>query len=67
MAKTDTGKPAAITYFGARIPADLHKRAKRHAVEAGLNLKEVMELALIAWLDKHEEEGAREGREHGDP
>ncbi|HLB65105.1 MAG TPA: hypothetical protein VJJ46_09695 [Anaerolineales bacterium] len=51
MAKKRTA-PETRVLFGARIPVDLHKLARHYAIDRGIKMRDVLELALREFLDR---------------
>jgi hypothetical protein len=43
-----------ITMLSARVRPDLRKRLKRHSVESGKSMQEIIETALTRYLDGEE-------------
>lgn len=46
--------PEALESFNTRLPAGLHRRLKMHAAAEGQKIQDIVQAALVAYLDEKE-------------
>ncbi|MVN87608.1 hypothetical protein GO986_12610 [Deinococcus sp. HMF7620] len=50
----EKGMPDALESFNTRLPTGLHRRLKMHAAAEGRKIQDVVQAALIEYLEKKE-------------